>query len=212
MAAVDPDAALHMPPIRASTGLAPPPFAPDAELRRNARRRRRARAPSCAAFGRRDRTASLRRRAAGTHCSARARPEPRGRRRSTMRPSSAKAMPRSSTRSACRRRRTRSYFGNASTPPAKPVSGASAPRHGWRPLRSAARRCRSAANTADRSADRRRSLIVDQIRAHRAKDKNFLPGVPDTVDGLHAYFEEQQAEKRVRRRCGDWRAARPSAG
>lgn len=53
--------------------------------------------------------------------------------------------------------------------------------------------------TRQRLADRaiQEGLIVEQIRAHRAKDKNFLPGVPDTVDGLHDYFEKQQAEKRA---------------
>jgi hypothetical protein len=51
----------------------------------------------------------------------------------------------------------------------------------------------------NRMADRalQESLIVDQIKARRAKDPNFAPGVPDTVEGLHAYFEQQQEAKRA---------------
>jgi predicted kinase len=41
------------------------------------------------------------------------------------------------------------------------------------------------------------SLVIDQIRARRAKDPNFLPGVPDTAEGLHQYFEQQQAKQRA---------------
>jgi hypothetical protein len=41
------------------------------------------------------------------------------------------------------------------------------------------------------------SLVIDQIRARRAKEPGFLPGVLDTADGLHAYFEQQQAAKRA---------------
>jgi predicted kinase len=48
---------------------------------------------------------------------------------------------------------------------------------------------------ADRAVQE--SLVLDQIRARRAKDPNFLPGVPDTPDGLHSYFEQQQAQKRA---------------
>jgi hypothetical protein len=40
-------------------------------------------------------------------------------------------------------------------------------------------------------------LIVDQIKARRAKDPNWGPGIPDTVEGLHQYFEQQQAAKRA---------------
>jgi hypothetical protein len=40
-------------------------------------------------------------------------------------------------------------------------------------------------------------LVLEQIRARRAKDPGFLSGVPDTVDGLHDYFEKQQAAKRA---------------
>lgn len=39
-------------------------------------------------------------------------------------------------------------------------------------------------------------LVAEQIRARRAKDRNFLPGVPDTVDGLHDYFLGQEKNKR----------------
>jgi hypothetical protein len=38
------------------------------------------------------------------------------------------------------------------------------------------------------------SLIVAEIKKRRAKDPDFLKGVPDSVDGLHAYFLEQQRQ------------------
>jgi hypothetical protein len=46
------------------------------------------------------------------------------------------------------------------------------------------------------SRELQEELVVEQIRARRAKDKNFLPGVPDDIEGLHAYFREQEAKKR----------------
>jgi hypothetical protein len=51
----------------------------------------------------------------------------------------------------------------------------------------------------NRRADRplQEQLIVDRIRAERARRPDFLPGVPDTVEGLHQYFEKQQADKRA---------------
>lgn len=48
---------------------------------------------------------------------------------------------------------------------------------------------------ADRAVQE--SLVIDQIRARRAKDPNFLSGVPDTAEGLHQYFEQQQAKQRA---------------
>jgi hypothetical protein len=45
--------------------------------------------------------------------------------------------------------------------------------------------------------DLQERLIVDQLRQRRAKDPNFLKGVPDTVDGLHAYFLEQEKAQRA---------------
>lgn len=50
-------------------------------------------------------------------------------------------------------------------------------------------------NLTDRPTQER--LIAQQIHARRATDANFLPGVPDTVDGLHDYFEQLQAKKRA---------------
>jgi hypothetical protein len=47
------------------------------------------------------------------------------------------------------------------------------------------------------SRDLQERLIVDQIRQRRAQDPNFLKGVPDTVDGLHTYFLEQEKAKRA---------------
>jgi hypothetical protein len=44
--------------------------------------------------------------------------------------------------------------------------------------------------------DLQERLIADQIRQRRAKDPAFLKGVPDTVDGLHAYFIEQEKAQR----------------
>jgi hypothetical protein len=44
--------------------------------------------------------------------------------------------------------------------------------------------------------DLQERLIADQIHARRAKDPKFLPGVPDTVDGLHAYFLAEESKKR----------------
>jgi hypothetical protein len=40
-------------------------------------------------------------------------------------------------------------------------------------------------------------LIAAQIHARRAKQPDFLPGVPDTVDGLHEYFRQQEANRRA---------------
>lgn len=40
-------------------------------------------------------------------------------------------------------------------------------------------------------------LIVDEIRARRAKDPHFLAGVPDTVNGLHDYFIENEKKRRA---------------
>jgi hypothetical protein len=48
---------------------------------------------------------------------------------------------------------------------------------------------------ADRSLQE--SLILSRIKAQRLIDKNFLPGVPDDAEGLHRYFEQQQAAKRA---------------
>jgi hypothetical protein len=41
------------------------------------------------------------------------------------------------------------------------------------------------------------AAIVAEIRARRAKDPKFLAGVPDTVDGLHAYFLENEKKRRA---------------
>lgn len=40
-------------------------------------------------------------------------------------------------------------------------------------------------------------LIAERIRAKRAKDPNFMPGVPDTVEGLRTYFRENEKKKRL---------------
>jgi hypothetical protein len=55
---------------------------------------------------------------------------------------------------------------------------------------------RAQASRASRRRELQEELVVEQIRARRAKDKNFLPGVPDDIEGLHAYFREQEAKKR----------------
>jgi hypothetical protein len=47
------------------------------------------------------------------------------------------------------------------------------------------------------SRDLQERLIVDQIKKRRASDPGFLKGVPDTVDGLHAYFLEQEKAQRA---------------
>lgn len=41
------------------------------------------------------------------------------------------------------------------------------------------------------------NLIVEQIKARRAKDPNALPGIPDTIEGIHALAEEQEAKARA---------------
>jgi hypothetical protein len=41
------------------------------------------------------------------------------------------------------------------------------------------------------------SLIADEIRKRRKTDPKFLPGVPDTVDGLHAYFVQQEKQRQA---------------
>jgi hypothetical protein len=123
--------------------------------------------------------------------------------------SSARAMRRSSTRSGCRRRENPGYFGA--------LDAAGEARFGERRLavapRDRARRGEPGAVQRQYLADRAIQEQPDrrQIRARRAKDKNFLPGVPDTVEGLHQYFEQQQAAKRAAG-AAVWRAARPSAG
>lgn len=61
-------------------------------------------------------------------------------------------------------------------------------------------------------------LIAGEIRARRAKDPDFLAGVPDTVDGLHGYFREAEAKKRqaasstIARGPGGWRQALTGLG
>lgn len=39
------------------------------------------------------------------------------------------------------------------------------------------------------------SLVAAEIHNRRATDPNFLPGVPETVAGLHAYFKQQQLKQ-----------------
>jgi hypothetical protein len=48
-------------------------------------------------------------------------------------------------------------------------------------------------NMADRALQE--TLIAQAIAKHRQKDPKFLPGVPDTVEGLHAYFNAQEAKR-----------------
>lgn len=50
-------------------------------------------------------------------------------------------------------------------------------------------------NMVDRPAQE--GLIAKAIRDRRLKEPGFAPGVPDTVAGLHDYFEQQQAKKRA---------------
>ncbi len=45
---------------------------------------------------------------------------------------------------------------------------------------------------------RQEELIAAEIRARRAKDPNFLKGIPDTVAGLRAHFAAQERDKRNR--------------
>jgi hypothetical protein len=50
--------------------------------------------------------------------------------------------------------------------------------------------------SSSRLADRplQESLIAAEIRKRRAIDKKFLPGVPDTVDGIHKYILANEAK------------------
>jgi hypothetical protein len=48
--------------------------------------------------------------------------------------------------------------------------------------------------STNRMADRtlQETLLAQEIKARRQKQPDFLPGIPDTVDGIHKYFLEQE--------------------